>query len=226
MLFWYKMYLAQQQQFESTSMETHSELAIAEEIRQNLASVRQIPSITAAVLSAAGKIESNGQIYHSTFPDFPRDGTLEQQYWHRILQITPDSIRALVRDLADPAVAAEFRHQFIEHNSLLGAHYVNDVLQNPEDIWPEFYDVEMISEDIHCYNNVLTSVGTRLPHHFLTVIDWSGSASDSRLLCSYPCPTRIDSRFDVVQVQPGARRRRRDAYGNMIEAGGAQFAQH
>ncbi|CAH0562736.1 unnamed protein product [Brassicogethes aeneus] len=51
--------------------------------------------------------------------------------------------------------------------------------QNPNDIWPELYDIEDLQEDVHAYNNLLTRIG-----HFLTVIEWSGSATESALACA------------------------------------------
>lgn len=138
MMVWYKLYLAQQVQYGPKSYYVGEDVAMPEEQRQMLATISQLPSATAGLLSAIGKVEADGKVYHSVVPTRPGDDApVLDRYWYQTLVITPDNIGRLVEVLANPATPLAFRQLFIQHNSLPGARFAaNGVLENPDDIWP------------------------------------------------------------------------------------------
>ncbi|CAH0562877.1 unnamed protein product [Brassicogethes aeneus] len=176
----------------------------------------QLPSATAALLSSVGKVEADGRVWHSIFPELPEDP--EQQVVFRTLCINVTNIRQLVVALADPNTPLASREYFIAHNSLPGANFQNALLQNPDDIWPEIYDIEDLQEDIHAYNNLLTRIGPRMPGHFLTIVEWSGSATESALACSDVHEMRIQTQWEVQPVRERGAARRRDVRGRLVAA--------
>lgn len=218
-MIWYKIYLAQQVQYEPKSYFVGEDVAMPEEQRQILATIRQLPSATAGLLSTIGKVEADGKIFHSVIPSRPGDQAPDvERYWYQTLVITPDNIGRLVDELSNVHTPVAFRQLFIQHNSLPGANFnANGVLENRDDIWPPIYDLEDVQTDVHAYNNLLTRVGPRMPNHFLTVIEWGGNATESALACSDPQAIRIVSEFRVQPPVPRYRMRR-DHRGRAVEA--------
>ncbi|XP_017491504.1 PREDICTED: uncharacterized protein LOC108379631 [Rhagoletis zephyria] len=156
-----KLYLAQQIQTEAVSVENALQhIFLADEIREELILITQVPNVMAMILDCIGKVEQDGFIWHVGYPT--RD-LCDEEY--DSLVINPDTMRDLLHRLSNPATSAVMRRDFIKYNSIPGAKFEGELLVNADDIWPVRYSSGDILADIHSYKNWITRKLRAIDNH-------------------------------------------------------------
>ncbi|KZC14854.1 hypothetical protein WN55_07520 [Dufourea novaeangliae] len=85
-----------------------------------------------------------------------------------------------------------------------------------DEIWPRGYDAAALEHDVHCYQNVLTRAGGRLPPSFISSFTWSGKGSRPGTVSSDPSPIKLSAEFQRI-VRPPRSSRRRHACGKVVQ---------
>lgn len=213
-LAYYKMYLAQCIQGEMRSKDVIKHFYLPEQLCWVLAGVTQVPFTTFNILRAIGKIPEESLLHSYPVLSAPPDGKAAALYLY------PDNIRGILERLANKETPASFRAEFYDLNPLPGARWIGSaqqgwLLDNPDDIWPEGYGVELLMEDVNAYCNILTYFPNPRRGSFLTRFTWNGYAYISGLVSMDPVPMRLSAEFDPPPVP--RRTHRRDERGRLVK---------
>ncbi|XP_052868866.1 uncharacterized protein LOC128277063 [Anopheles cruzii] len=206
-LVYYKVYLAQKALVVPlTSFTALEHIFIAHDFSDTIRRITEAPSMIVMILDCIGKIETQDNIYHMGFGRAQNE-TLE----YRCLVQTPVNLRATLDMLAAADTPEADRQAFIAANSIPGARYENNLLQNAEQIMPINYGLQDLVRDIHSYQNLLARAHCLLPKQYLAKFEWSATGNAGGLWSTELADLRVSSRFDAgrAPLVAGSRRRLR-----------------
>jgi len=117
-----------------------------------------------------------------------------------------NNLRSTVEALANPYVPAEARADFIAHNPIPGAKYVDGLLINPNDIIPAGYDVGELLRDQRSVRSMLERISPK-SSHLIGKCNLSGCGSPAQLVTIYRerfslSPNREDGKCTEMKFPP------------------------
>lgn len=180
-----------------------------EDWRQILQTVNQVPLPFYNIICSLGKIEAT--IVWNAFPVVEDPQTAEQAACY----LYPSNIRATLNVMSNGETPLVMRQGFRALNPVPGVRWIDDVIANVEDIWPENYGPELLLQDTRAYSNLLTRAGNRLPKSYLSNFTWNSTASKTGTVSMYPVPSRLEAQW---RPRPPAvqRRNRRGPDGEVV----------
>lgn len=207
----YKVFLSRYCQHKEESFPLSPRSIMDEEYRQVLQTVNQVPISMYNIICTVGVVEAETD-FNAYLPD--QDLISGQDV---ALYLTPFNIREAIVMLSQEATPAVHRNEFFACNPLPAARWTNEpgvgpLLQNADLIWPDDYDINTLTNDVHAYSNLLTRAGNRLPKSFLVNFEWNGFGSKTLATCMYTVPSRLDARF-VRRAQAVTRKKTRTVDG-------------
>lgn len=209
----YKLYLAQQIQHEVRSYDYGDRFDLSEECREVFAVRRQVPSIVMAILNCIGKVDVDGEVWHSVYPilDETPAAEISAQF------LNPLNIHGVLERYSSVDTSIHERRIFQMFCCIPGIQFSLDALiLNADQVYPPEYSEINLRADFHAYSNLMQRVGHRLAPHFMGEISWSGSATKSALACTDPSPIRLVSRFSAINP-PVALNKKRNVAGRCVD---------
>lgn len=224
-LFYYKMYLAAQEQNESRASNVAIEnINLTSSMISVLSQLVELPCVFVAVLQSVGKIVINDEVYHSVIQAAPAENDANYIQYLASVQ-TPNNVRTLLDYLAQVANPVANRMFLIERLCIPGCRIIGNLLQNADEVWPPNYNVDSLRNDVHAYRNLITRVQNRLPKSFLMHYPVKGFGTASGLLSTSMSTMRMRTVFRAAgtSLRSGlARRTTVDAHLERVEIIGAE----
>ncbi|KAK6637190.1 hypothetical protein RUM44_007604 [Polyplax serrata] len=148
-------------------------------------SIAQVPLATYTVLHTVGAVHAPDDYYPVLrFPILEYNWnkmSSDDRYavgtqWAISLNIM--NIRDILMLVSDPATPLDVRNGFSDHCPIPGARWVDNLLINAEDIWPDNYDYSRLSYDIRSYQLLLSNASNKVYKGFIRQIDWNGRGTN------------------------------------------------
>lgn len=141
-LFYFKLFLARYAQNERESVPMSQPFLFDEDWRQILQTVNQVPIPFYNIICSLGKVE--GSVIWNAFPVVENPQTAEQAACY----LNPSNIRATLDIMSNVDTPLVMRQGFRALNPVPGVRWIDDVIVNIEEIWPENYGPDLLLQDI------------------------------------------------------------------------------
>ncbi|KAK6616800.1 hypothetical protein RUM43_015043 [Polyplax serrata] len=134
-----------------------------------LMSISQVPLATYTILHNVGAVHTPDDYYPVL-----RYPPLEYE-WDRVseddryaigtqwaISLNVSNIREILLLLSDPITPLDVRNGFIDHCPIPGAQWINNLLMNADDIYPDNYDYTRLSYDVRLYQLLLSNASNKV----------------------------------------------------------------
>ena len=125
-------------------------------------------------------------------------------------KVTFSNLRRTVVALSNPETPLEVRRRFYNNNPLPGAKWNNFILLNPNDIMPDNYDVQHLSDDMDDIQPKIDFLARKMPKYFTEPINYELEGKKAILSSNKQNGMRVRDRGAAEELPDYYRRMRID----------------